>query len=393
MPRTTPANNSQPISRLFPWGGLLLFCGLVCFPSTVFAQRYKVLPGPNEPRRPRTLPAKPKATASSKTIVTMELVAGKEGVGYQAQLWRPVFEQMGVDFRIRTGNINDKPEIKEDNVGTFRRVTVIGKLDRSGQIVLPDRTFSRSQSANLSKYLDDLKEFGQQGNPAGKPLWGLNAEQFGDFYKAYSKKVEKSAKDKSLTDAMKDLELPEEYPVRMSKEATDWLASEFPRQPKFRQSVEGFSLGTAFAMVLNEYGLGFQPTRTPAGQIEITVIPIQETTKVWPVGWQLKDSRQKTAPSLFTLVPIDLDNVALLDVLNAVSIKSKVPVRYDHWRIDANRLDLQTMRVSYPSRQTSFSLLLRGVTNRNLLAYDLKIDELGQPFVWIKPLQLGKLGR
>lgn len=393
MPFITPRDISPPFSGIFRWGGVLVFCGLLGGPSELFAQRYQVLPGPNEPRRPRTIPAKSAETAGSKTMVAVELVAGQGGVGYHAQLWRPVFEQMGVDVRIRTGNINDKPEVKEDTVGAFRRVTVIGKLDRQGQIVLPDRTFSRAQSANLAKYLDDLKKFGQQGNPEGKPLWGLNADQFAAFYKVFSEKVEKSAKDQSLSDAMQDLDLPKDYPVRMSPEAEAWLKSEFPRQPKFRQSVEGFSRGTAFAMVLNEYGLGFQPTRTPAGEIEIIVVPIQETTKVWPVGWQLKDSRQKTAPSLFTLVPIELDNVALLDVLNAVSVKSKVPVRYDHWRIEANRLDLDNMRVSYPSRQTSFSLLLRGVTNRNLLAYDLKIDELGQPFVWIKPLQLGKLGQ
>lgn len=393
MSLITPRHTSRSRSGIFRWGGLIVFCGLLGLPGEAFAQRYKVLPGPNQPRQPRRPSTRPKEAANSKTMVSVELVAGMGGVGYQAQLWRPVFEQLGVDVRIRTGNINDKPEVKEDTVGTFRRVTVIGKLDRRGQIVLPDRTFSRSQSANLGKYLEDLKKFGQQGNPTGKPLWGLNAEQFGDFYKAFSVKVEKSAKDKSLEEAMKELDLPAQYPVRMSEKANDWLKSEFPRPPKFRQSVEGFSLGAAFAMVLNEYGLGFQPTRTPAGKIEISILPIRETTKVWPVGWQLKDSRHKTAPSLFKLVPIDLDNLALLDVLNAVSVKSKVPVRYDHWRIEANRLDLDTMRVSYPSRQTSFSLLLRGVTNRNLLAYDLKIDELGQPFIWIKPLRLGKLGR
>ncbi|MCA9068298.1 MAG: hypothetical protein KDA84_05215, partial [Planctomycetaceae bacterium] len=235
MASTPPTSTLNAISGLFRWGGLLLFCGLVGLPGEVFAQRYQVLPGPNQPRRTRPLPKRTEPTTSSKTIVSVELVAGKEGVGYQAQLWRPVFEQMGVDFRIRTGNATDKPEIKEDNVGTFRRVTVIGKLDRGGQIVLPDRTFSRSQSANLSKYLGDLKEFGQQGNPTGQPLWGLNGDQFAAFYKAFSEKIDKSAKDKSLTDAMKDLDLPEEYPVRMSKEADDWLASEFPRQPKFRQ--------------------------------------------------------------------------------------------------------------------------------------------------------------
>jgi hypothetical protein len=146
-------------------------------------------------------------------------------------------------------------------------------------------------------------------------------------------------------------------------------------------------------MLLNEYGLGFKPVRTPSGAIEIAVEPLQKTTEVWPVGWQLKDTRQKTAPALFTLVPIDLENVALMDVMNAVSVKSKIPVRYDHYRIEAHNLDLSKMMVNYPPRQTSFSLVLRGITNPNLLEYDLKIDELGQPFIWITTLKLGKLGR
>lgn len=362
-------------------------------PAELPAQRYRVLPGPNQPRRPRTLPQKSATKNDSKTTVSVELVADRMGVGFQAQRWQPVFREMGVTVRIRTGGPNDKAEIKEDQVGMFRRVKVIGLLDRRGRIVLPDRTFSQNQSDQLKKYLDDLKKFGKQGNPAGKPLWGLNAKQFEALYKAFSEKVDKSGKGLSLEKAIEVLDLPEEYPLRMSAKAENWLKSEFPKDPEFRQSLEGFSRGTALALLLNEYGLGFQPTRTPGGKIEITVLPIQESTKVWPVGWKLKNSRQKTAPSLFQLVPIDLDDVALLDVLNAVSVKSKVPIRYDHYRIEANDLEMDEMRVNYPPRQTSFSLLLGRITNPHLLAHDLKIDELGQPFLWIRPLRLGKLGR
>jgi hypothetical protein len=391
MRRISQILSTQPILRLCVWGGLL--CFLLGSTAEVFAQRYQVLPGPNQPRKPRTVPAKPAASAQSKTLVNVELVTGTDGVGLQAQTWRPLFEQMGVDVQIRSGNINDKPEIKESEIAGMRRVTVIGQLDRQGRIILADRVFTRDQSANLAKYLEELKTFGPQGNPFGKPLWGLNAEQFSDFYKAFSGKVDKPATGKTLAKAIEELGISEAYPIRMSKSAEDWLASEFPSEPAFRQSVEGFSRGTAFALLLNEYGLGFKPVRTPAATIEIEVETLQKTTDVWPVGWQLKDSRQKTAPGLFQLGPIDLENVPLLDVLNAVSLKAKIPVRYDHYRIEAQNLDLSKMLVNYPPRQTSYSLLLRGATNAHLLAYDLKIDELGQPFLWIAPLKLGKLGR
>ena len=49
-------------------------------------------------------------------------------------------------------------------------------------------------------------------------------------------------------------------------------------------------------MLLNEYGLGFRPVRTPSGKIEIAVFPLQKTTEVWPVGWQLKELEAKDGP-------------------------------------------------------------------------------------------------
>ena len=92
-------------------------------------------------------------------------------------------------------------------------------------------------------------------------------------------------------------------------------------------------------------------------------------------------------------MPVDLDNLPILDVLTAISAKTKIPIRFDHYRIEAHRIDLEKTRVNYPPRKTSWSLLLRGVTNPNRLSYDLKIDELGQPFVWITTLKFGNLGR
>jgi hypothetical protein len=192
MRRISKALWKQSLQRLYLGGGLL--CLLWATTGECFAQRYQVLPGPNQPRPPKAKPAQSGSSAESKTLLSVDLVVGTEGVGFQAQTWRPLFEQMGVDVQIRSGNINDKPEIKEDKVGEFRRVQVIGQLDRQGRIILPDRVFSRDQAANLAKYLEELKRFGQQGNPFGKPLWGLNAEQFSELYKAFSEKIEKPIK-------------------------------------------------------------------------------------------------------------------------------------------------------------------------------------------------------
>src|SRR5690606_7432512 len=69
--------------RLCAWGGFFrLILGTA---GESFAQRYQVLPGPNEPRRPKTVPSRPESSTDSKTLLSVELVADK-GVGYQAQM-------------------------------------------------------------------------------------------------------------------------------------------------------------------------------------------------------------------------------------------------------------------------------------------------------------------
>jgi hypothetical protein len=145
--------------------------------------------------------------------------------------------------------------------------------------------------------------------------------------------------------------------------------------------------------VLNDYGLGFRPLRTPEGTIELAVESLEQTTDVWPVGWELKDSRQKTAPKLFEFVPVELNDVKLTDVLHGISVRSEVPVYIDHYRIEARGIDLDKIVVSYPLRRASWSQLLRGITAPNRLINDLGIDEQGQPFVWITTLEPGRRER
>lgn len=371
---------------------------LGCVTTVAEAQRYQVLPPKSQ--RKTVFPAQPAARSGvrgvakdSKTIVDVELITGKNGGALQAQRWLPVFEQMGVDVRIRQAIFKDKPEIRENQVGPLRRVKVIGKLERTGAIVFPGKSFTRSDAAKLSEWLRDLQTFGKQGNPAGQPMWGLNKTQFSEVYESLSKKVGGDAKGKSLREGVEALGLPKKYPVRFSTSATAWLRSEYSSDKTYPQSLEAFTQGTALAMLLNDFGLGFQPSRTPEGSVEILVESIRSTTKVWPVGWELKQSRQKTAPKLFQMIPVELDNVALMDVLNAISVKTTVPVRFDRYRIEGHGIDIDKLHVSYPERKTSWNLLLRGVTNPNRLAHHLKIDERGQPFIWVTTLKLGRLGR
>jgi hypothetical protein len=319
------------------------------------------------------------------TRVTIELITGREGVGLQAQRWHGVFEQLGVPFRVRMGRSGEKPSVTETATGRFREVHVIGQLDRSGRVVLPDHSFTAADGEKLGKYLKELETFGRQGRPEGKPLWGLNEPQFTQVYETLSQSVAADVKGLRIREAVAKIDLPASLPVRFSADADRWLTDEEPETTPVRQEVKGFSKGTALAIVLNDYGLGFYPLRKPAGTIELVVEPVRTAKRPWPVGWEPKESLPKTAPALYEMVPVDLDDVALLDVLNAVSVQTKIPIRFDHYRIEAFGVDPATARVSYPPKKTSLSILVRNLASQHKLLRDVKIDEQGHPFLWITP--------
>jgi hypothetical protein len=355
----------------------------------------------NRPRADRTRGASARIDIGSRdadreleTSVSVELVFdARFGAGLHAQEWSRTFQQLGFPVRIRREVAGDALEVKEDTVGTRRRVSVTGRLDRSGDLLFPERRFSRSQAGKLGEWLKDLQEYGAQGAPGGQPVWGLDTAQFEALYSALARKIEVGTEGLPPGEAFARVGLPGAYPLRLTAKAERWLTTEFPGTSKVRQDVKDFSTGTGLAILLGEFGLGFRPQRQPDGSIELVVDPLQETTDVWPVGWEPKASRQKTFPGLYELVPVELEEVKLTDVLQAISVKTGIPVRYDHYRIAASGIELDEVLVSYPPRKTSWSLLLRGITSPHRLMRELKIDERGQPFVWITTVKTGRLGR
>ncbi len=361
-------------------GGILLM-GML---SVASAQRYKLV---EQGRR-----AKPRGAPQVTTLVTVQLLTGTGNVALQAQQWGRHFQKLGRRVRIRSAIGDEQPEIREKETGSVRRVTVIGRIHRGGELVFPDRTFSLDQAAKLGEWLESLEDYGAQGSPEGRPLWGLNEQQFGNAYAILSQRLTRAVRGIDLQEGLQRFELDDELPIRMSDDATRWLEREFTEIPKIGQELETFSKGTALSILLSTYGLAFYPTRTAEGNLEVVVVPQDTTPEVWPVGWKLKASRGKTAPKLFQLVPVEFNDVPLLDVLSVISEQTGVPIRLDEYRIAEQRINLADIRVSHPRRNS----VLEAVVLRSLAEPDLRcpllIDERGQPFLWITTVE-GARGR
>lgn len=362
--------------------GIALLAGV---PQTVSAQRNSVRPLPTSRTQPGTAAGQARPEPRS-TIVELELLTSGLGAGLEAQQWREAMEPLGVSLLIRQPGFEDKPEIQEQTFGTLRRVKAIGTLEGNGRISFPNRSFALNEVRKLGEWIDELKVYGAQGSPEGQPLWGLTKTQFGGIYAALSAKVEDEVEGLTLPEALAALKLPRSYPVRITTAAEKWASSSEPVRQKYR----GLSQGTALSILLNEYGLGFRPLRTPAGQVELAVEPLTNREDVWPAGWPFADSRQETAPKLFELIKIELQDVEFTDVLDAVAEVTGVPILVDDRALADAGIDLDSLRVTYPRRQASWSVALRGLTFQHRLSRDLRIDEQGQPFVWITTLTVGR---
>lgn len=345
------------------------------------------VPGTTGARGPQPqTPASPANNPARKTSVAFEVIAEEGGLGLSAQQWHQEFAKLGVALRVRRSLPTDKVGVEEKTYGTLRQIVVTAQLGRDGRIGVGGRAFGPGDTAKLAEWIDELRTYGPQGSPEGQPLWGLSQPQFTQLSRALTPPVEKEVEGEPLESALGQIGLPAEHPVRFSTAAREWLSEQYGADLRVRQQVTGFSRGTALAMLLNDYGLGFRPLRTPKGEIELAIEPLAKTTDVWPVGWPPEDRPALAAPALFEFVTAGFEEAKFTDVLAAISERTGIPVRIDRFRAAAIDVDVDQLQVTFPQQKTTWSLLLRQITFPAKLHREVRLDEAGRPFVWIAPI-------
>ena len=322
-------------------------------------------------------------------MIEFELLSTSDGGGLHAQKWLSVLEPLDVSLRIHRPILEEKPELKERELGLTRYVTAIGSLDRSGTIAFPSRSFGLEDAVKLKEWINELRTYGVRGAPTGQPLWGLNKAQFTGVYDVLTKPVDFETLNLPLAQMLAKLSLPPQYPVRWNAASNELLARRGERT-KIRQELKGMSIATVMAISLNENGFGFHPNRTPSGDLELLVEPRDPKSEQWPIGWPIQRQLFKAAPKLYAMIPIELSDVELSDVLEAISNLSETPVLIDFAELDAKQIQLDKIKVSFPRKVTTWTIALRQVVAPQKMVRELWQDEAGRVFVWITTIRAGR---
>lgn len=348
--------------------------GALVFASAAQAQK-------SSTRAPGSLPVK-------QTSVEVEIMLDKFSDNVAPQQWGPVFEKLGVAARFRERIQGDDVSLGEKTRGSYRYVTAVGELNRDGSLNFPGKSFTLDNTAAINAWIRELQTYGALGSPDGQPVWGLTDQQFDALYDELRQPVAGDFEGLEFQPAIKQLALPDAYYFRLDEAARE-LAQKPERQHPFRHEVSGLSRGTALAIVLADYGLGFRPLRTPTGAIELVAEPLETLKKPWPIGWPLdKDRpRNETAPALFEQVTAGFNDQTLADVLSAIEQASHTRVIVDYERCARRKINPDEVKVSYPQKRTAWILILKTVTSQARLSREIMTDEGGSAFVYVFPFE------
>ncbi len=374
--------------------------GLLCLVAASWAMAEEIVIKPKQSTStapqgpsPRPAPVIPKVSPVNldskeiETIVQVDILSPGIQGDPSAQSWGKVFEDLGISVRIRNGR-EVTSGVTEKSRGSLRFVTAAGLLNRDGQLSFGDKSFELNETELLKQWVDELKVYGAQGTPEGQVLWGLNQTQFEATWHQMRQPLTVAVQGKTLPALVASLQSEADLSIRLVSSTEAWLKDSANNRP-ISKKVSGFSTGTGLAVALHDVGLGFRPVRTPAGQIEYQILPLDQMTDAWPLGWEPEEKtpRNLITPELFKMGNVGFEESALIDVLAAIQEESKTAIIIDHRKIEARKIDLGKVTVSSPPKRTAWAIVVSQSVRKAGLHNFYRQDEAGLGFVVIAPYE------
>ena len=161
------------------------------------------------------------------------------------------------------------------------------------RLCFPAGRFRDRRPPTFEEWFATLTAYGAQGNPTGQAHWGLKADSPTKSFMRCPRRSRRTSPSFRLTRRFALCTCPQSirfswrFPPRESCGRRNFVDDR-------RDCPCGFARGTALAMVLSQYGLGFFPKRTPGGSLVLSCVAAEYDQHLWPIGW---DRPEGTLPA------------------------------------------------------------------------------------------------
>jgi hypothetical protein len=321
--------------------------------------------------------------ASAERTVDLDILIQSQPVyRVKAQEWGRALQDLGFTPQFRQPKPGEETRVEDIDEDGKLSVRVVCGMSPDGSIRVGNRKFTIADTEQLKGFLNELAQFGAEGPPDKTPRWGMTDVQLQDFLKLLSEPVTEQTRLQSPLVTVESLGLPAGVRMRFADEARESALGLRPPTAPESMDLIGYSKGTAVAIVLAQYGLGFRPHRVAADSYEIEIDLGGEANNLWPVGWKTQETTAVTLPAYLKSIPVDVENADISALLQVVSDRLKLPVYRSSFALAAAGRDLDELTYTRKKDKVSPSRLLSAIGDKHQLGFDVRVDEAGKLFLW-----------
>jgi hypothetical protein len=316
------------------------------------------------------------ARAAGRVELTLATEPGAPLVAQQT--WVRELGQAGVrNARIRQGRVGDRLGIETTGSKDSPIYVVTGAINVQGEVLLPGVRFREGEAGRVARWLNDLAQQGPPEQREPTAAFGLSRSQFAAIRKDLTPAIGFSTQGRNRGEVVRKIHQQLTVPVEMNVSLLAAMDKE-----TLDVELSSVSRGAALAYVLRASGLGLIP-RTSARGPDLAVREPRPGEETWPVGWPPDEPGPKLAPALYELHTINIDNVSVDKILEAIVSQVNIPILVDCDALARRRIDTTKVFVTLPSRQTTYNQVQQKAVFQAKLRSELRVDEAGKPLIWI----------
>lgn len=292
--------------------------------------------------------------------------------------WLRELSQAGIaNLRIRARRPNDEMGIAVRGTAAAPVYIVTGAIGPGNELVVPGARFRLAEAGRLARWLDEVAQQGPPSHREEKVAFGLTVSQLEQLLKDLARPIGFSTKDATRREVVERIARSLRVPMKLDAAIAAAIGT-----GNVSAELSDISSGTALAYALRAVGLCLVARPGPTGA-ELAVVASEPNLEIWPVGWEPEQPIPDLVPELYEFLNVNVQNVTVATVLDAVGKRAKLPVLVDRNALARHGLDPDKATVNLPQSRTTYSLTLRKALFQGGLKFEVRVDEAAKPFLWV----------